>query len=92
MPRRRFWKIAEIAATIIAVASFTAGWGLWMRFAYTRPTAASSDRLYALDTHGWRVYLTTGEHFTLTSLFVLFVVGSAIAVTIDRGKRPFDSN
>ena len=90
MPRGRFWKIAEVAASIAAIASFTAGWGLWMRFAYTRPTAASSDRLYALDTHGWRVYLTTDEHFMLISLFALFVVGSAVAVIIDRGKRPFD--
>jgi len=92
MRRRRLWKIAEIATTIVAASSFTTGWGLWMRFAYTRPTAASSDRLYALDTHGWRVYLTTGEHYMLTSLIALFVVSAVIAVVIDRRKRPFDSN
>jgi len=64
-----------------------------MHFAYTRPTAANplEGRLYALDTHGWRVYLTAGEHFLLIWLLVLAGVAFVAALVIDRTKRPFGS-
>jgi hypothetical protein len=75
----------------VFVTSFSAGWGLWMHFAYTRPTAPNQaeGRVYPLDTHGWRVYLNAREHFGLELLFVVFVVVAVAAIVIDRVKRPF---
>src|SRR5205809_4208678 len=64
---RNLWRIVEGATAIGGLSSFCWGWGLWMHFAYTRPTSANAleGRVFTLDTHGWRVYLDAREHFTL---------------------------
>ena len=62
-----------------------------MHFAYTRPTAPNlaDGRVYALNTHGWLVYLDATEHTALQLFGVGFLVLFATAVVIDRVKKPF---
>ena len=91
LQERNLWRIIEGATAIGGFSSFCWGWGLWMHFAYTRPTSANAleGRVYPLDTHGWRVYLDAREHFTLESLFIAFGVLFLIGFVIDRVKKPF---
>jgi len=88
-----FWKISEAVAMIISAASFCYAWGLWMHFAFSRPTSPNSleGRVYPLDTHGTRVYLNAQEHFLLNLLIVLFIALAVTAITIDWLKNPFQT-
>ena len=94
LQERQAWRIGEVGAAIVALASFLTGVFVQFQFDYSRPRVPSplEGRVYPLNTHGSRVYLNAHEHFVLTLFFILFVVFAAIAVAIDRLKGPFRSS
>ena len=92
--RYRFWKrMATAAGSAMLVACLSYGY-LWYQYAYTRPTFAQPDqgRIYALNTHGFIVYLTKDEQCRLDLLkwtaitLGLFLFG-IVAPRLHRGQQ-----
>jgi hypothetical protein len=87
----RVWKWVEVATGLCGAVLAISSTFLWMHYAYTRPTTRNSraGRIYALNTHGWIVYLNGREQ---TLLYLLMTVGGALfvsAVVIDLVRKPF---
>jgi hypothetical protein len=90
---QKVWRRIEVVSSFSALGLFLGGWLLWWHFNATRPIAPNSldGRVYPLDPHGWRVYLTSMEQLTLNLLFNASLALFVIAAIIDRIKKPFDN-
>ena len=90
---QKVWTAVETASAIIALGVFLAYMGLGEQFTHTRPTVAnpSAGRIYALNNHGFVVYLTSAEQHRLHTLawmaFLFFLIAVLIGVFIKKTWR-----
>jgi hypothetical protein len=88
---RAFWRLFEVTASVLAIASVVSWYGLWTHYVDTRPRNLdlASGRVICLYTHGLTVYLNAEEKHRLRVLNYMTGMFLISAVLVDVLKRPF---
>jgi hypothetical protein len=89
--KKKLWKVLEVSAGLMALVLWMVWYGLWMRYAQTRPSLADPERgrTYLLYTHGHVAYLNRMENLQVHSLEYLASAFLVSAVLMDLLKKPF---